>query len=71
MVVLNVEPAIDPGLIVQLPAGNPLNSTLPVATAQVDCVIVPTRGAAGVTGCALMTTLADAIEVHPAAFVTV
>ena len=71
MVVLKVEPPMAPGLMVQLPAGNPLNSTLPVDTAHVGWVIVPTRGADGVTGCALMTTLADAIEVHPAAFVTV
>jgi len=28
-------------------------------------------GAAGVAGCVLMTTLADATEVHPAALVTV
>ena len=70
-VVINVDPAIDPGLRVQLPAGNPLNSTLPVATAQVGCVIAPTTGAAGVTGCTLITILADAMEVHPAALVTV
>ena len=71
MVVLNVEPAIDPGLIVQLPAGNPLNSTLPVATAQVGCIIVPAVGAVGVAGCALITIFADATEVHPAELVTV
>jgi len=64
-------PAIDPGLIVQLPAGKPFNTTLPVANAQVGCVIVPTVGAPGVEGCALMTTLPDAGEVHPAALVTV
>ena len=71
MVVLNVEPAMAPGLIVQFPAGRPLNSTLPVDTAHVGWVIVPTRGADGVTGCALMTTLAEANEVHPAELVTV
>ena len=71
IVVLEVDPAIDPGLIVQLPVGKPLNTTLPVATAQVGCVIVPTVGAVGVTGCAPITTLADAEEVHPAALVTV
>ena len=49
-VVLVVDPAIAPGLIVQLPAGNPLNTTLPVGTAHVGCVIVPTTGAVGVTG---------------------
>ena len=40
-------PAIDPGLIVQLPEGKPINITLPVATVQVGGVIVPTIGAAG------------------------
>ena len=71
MVVLEVFPVIAPGLMVQLPDGKPLNTTLPVDTAQVGCVIVPTTGAVGVAGCALMTTLADATEVHPAALVTV
>ena len=71
MVVLNVEPAIAPGLIVQFPAGKPLNTTLPVDTAQVGWVINPGTGAMGVTGCELITTLADATEVHPAALVTV
>jgi hypothetical protein len=46
-VVLVPDPDIDPGLIVQLPEGRPLNSTLPVATAHVGCVIVPTIGAEG------------------------
>ena len=71
IVVLVAEPEIDPGLIVQLPAGKPLNITFPVAVAQVGCVMVPTVGADDVTGCALMTTLAEAIDVHPAALVTV
>ena len=63
-----------PGLRVNVhvpDAGNPLSATDPVATAQVGWVIVPTVGAAGVAGCALITTLADATEVHPAALVTV
>jgi hypothetical protein len=34
-------------------------------------VIVPTAGAVGDAGTALITTLADAGEVHPAALVTV
>ena len=71
IVVVAVLPVISPGLIVQLPAGNPLSTTDPVATAQVGCVIVPTAGAVGVAGCALITTFADAGEVHPAALVTV
>ena len=44
-----VEPVIPPGLIVQVPAGRPLSTTLPVATAQVGWVIVPTVGAATAT----------------------
>ena len=60
-----------PGLIVQLPEGKPLNTTLPVSVEQVGCVMVPTIGATGVTGCAAITTLAEAAEVHPAALVTV
>jgi hypothetical protein len=71
MVVLIVEPAIAPGLIVQLPAGKPFNTTLPVANWQVGCVIVPTTGAVGVPGCALITTLPEAGETHPEALVTV
>lgn len=71
MVVLGPVPVTAPGLIVQLPVGNPVNTTLPVAKAQVGCVIVPTPGNDGVAGCALMTTLADGSEVHPEALVTV
>jgi hypothetical protein len=71
IVVLPVLPAILPGLMVQFPAGKPLRTTLPVATAQVGCVIAPTIGADGVAGCALITTSADNTEVHPAASVTV
>src|SRR5664280_627964 len=71
IVVLAPVPAIVPGLMVQLPEGNPLNTTLPVANWQVGCVIVPTTGAVGVTGCALMTTLPEAGETHPEALVTV
>jgi len=65
------EPATAPGLIVQLPAGKPERSMPPVATEQVGCVIELITGAAGVTGCALMTTLAVAEEVHPTELVTV
>ena len=52
-------------------AGKPDNSTLPVAKAQVGWVIVPTVGAVGVAGWALITTLADANEIQPEALVTV
>ena len=71
MVVVAVLPVIPPGFIVQLPAGKPFNTTLPVATVQVGCVIVPTVGAVGGSGCVLITTSADAGDVHPAALVTV
>lgn len=64
-------PTVGPGFIVQAPEGSPLSTTLPVATVQVGCVIVPTTGTAGVTGCALITTFADAGEIHPKALVTV
>ena len=33
--------------------------------------MIPITGAAGVAGCALITTLAEDTEVHPAAFATV
>jgi len=57
--------------MVQLPAGNPVKSTLPVATVQVGWVMVPIDGAAGVPGFAMITALADTGEVHPTALVTV
>ena len=46
-VVLAVLPAMEPGLIVQFPAGNPERATLPVAVAHVGWVIVPTTGVEG------------------------
>ena len=70
-VVLAPDPVTAPGLMVHIPAGNPLNNTLPVAMAQVGCVVVPTIGTVGVAGCSLMTTLAKAGEVHPDELVTV
>ena len=70
-VVLVVEPVIAPGLIVHVPAGKPFKTTLPVATAQVGWVIVPTEGADGAPGTALITTFPEAEEVQPAKFVTV
>ena len=57
-----------PGLTVnvQLPAaGKPFNTTSPVASVQVGCVIVPTVGAVGVMGCELITILADDVETQP------
>ena len=59
-----------PGLRVnvQVPEeGNPLSTTLPVATLQVGCVMAPTVGAVGVAGCALMTTFDEDAETHAAA----
>ena len=50
IVVSALIPAIVPGLRIQPPAGKPLNVTLPVATAHVGWVMMPTIGAAGVAG---------------------
>jgi hypothetical protein len=59
-------------LIVHVPvAGNPLNATLPVPTLQVGWVIVPTVGAIGEEGAAVIITFADPEEVQPEALVTV
>lgn len=65
---------VPPGVLVrvQVPVeGKPLNATLPVARAHVGCVIVPTIGAVGFDGLAVMTTFADDADVQPDAFVTV
>jgi hypothetical protein len=70
-VLLAPVPATAPGLITQFPAGKPLNTTLPVAIAHVGCVIAPTIGVDGVTGCVLMVKLADASEIQPDPLVTV
>jgi hypothetical protein len=51
--------------------GNPVNDTLPVDIVQVGWVMIPRTGAWGDEDCALIITLADATEVHPAALVTV
>lgn len=64
----------DPGnlVIIHEPVeGNPLNTTLPVGSATVGCVIVPTSGAAGVGGCAGITTFADGADRQPFAVTTV
>ena len=52
-------------------AGNPFKITPPVASAQVGWVIVPNVGAVGADGGEVITTLADAAEIHPTALVTV
>ncbi len=71
-VVVAPVPAIAPGLMVQVPvAGRPLNTTLPVvAVHEAGWVIVPIIGAVGATGAALITTVADARDIHPASLVT-
>ena len=67
---VNVDPPGD-AVIVQFPAGRPEKSTLPVATAHVGCVIVPTAGVVGVPGAAFSTAFAELVETHPLAFSTV
>ena len=65
---------IEPGdrVRVHVPvAGNPLKTILPIASAHVGCVMVPTIGAVGVVGCVLIATLDVATETHPDALVTV
>ena len=52
-------------------AGKPFKITLPVAKAQVGWVTVPNVGAVGVAGWSLITTFAEAAEIHPDALVTV
>ena len=72
MLVLVPVPETFPGFNIHVPvAGNPLNTTLPVPTLQVGCVIAPTVGAVGVAGWVLITTLPEAGEIHPEALVTV
>lgn len=57
---------------VQVPkTGKPLNATLPEGNKQVGGVIVPTIGAAGITGCGDIIILADDDEIQPAELVTV
>jgi hypothetical protein len=59
-------------VIVQVPVeGKPFNTTLPVETAHVGCVINPITGAPGRPATTLITILEDDAEVHPEALVTV
>ena len=51
--------------------GNPFKTTVPVDTAQVGAVMVPTVGAIGIAGCVLISIVAEATDVHPEAFATV
>ena len=69
--VVDPVPVSAPGLIVQLPAGKPLNSILPVDTVQVGCVSASATGAVGAPGAASITISPEAAEVQPSALVTV
>ena len=63
-----------PGFLVRVHVpeeGRPLRATLPVGTAQVGWVNVPTTGADGVKRNALITTLPVAEDSHPDASLTV
>ena len=57
---MEVFPVMTPGLMVQLPAGKPVNITLPVARVQVGCNMVPTIGAI----CLLTVTVRVAVVAH-------
>jgi hypothetical protein len=62
-----------PGFLVNVHVpvgGNPLSTTPPVETVQVGGVTVPVAGAAGVGGCAFITTFPVVTEIQPDAFVT-
>ena len=71
MVALLPLPVIAPGLIVQLPAGRPFNTTLPVAVVQVGWVMVPTPGAAGGVVFAVIEMRAVAVQPFDPVTVTV
>jgi hypothetical protein len=76
MVVLVPVPVVvvPPGVRVNVhvpDAGKPFKTTPPVATLQVGCVTVPSVGADGALGTAVITTFPDDPEVHPDALVTV
>jgi hypothetical protein len=52
-------------------AGKPLSTTLPVGEEHVGVVIDPTMGAAGITGCDVITISGDGEDMHPIELVTV
>ena len=65
---------LPPGILVnvQVPeAGKPFNTTEPVGVLQLGWVIVPTAGAAGKAGAALIATLFEGTETQPTSLVTV
>lgn len=66
--------AILPGVLVRVhvpEAGSPFRVIAPVDTVHDGWVILPVTGATGVAGCSFIMTPAEAVEIHPAAFVTV
>ena len=66
IVVVEPDPEIEPGLITQLPDGNPEIDTLPVVRMQVGCVVEPITGAFGTVGS--IKTIGPAsefAELHP------
>ena len=63
IVVLEVFPAIEPGLIVQFPAGRLFKITVPFGSAHVGWVIIPTAGADG-TGLTVAITAVLVNVVH-------
>jgi hypothetical protein len=67
IVVVVPVPVIAPGLIVHVPEeGRPESTTLPVLAVQTEgCVMTPTIGAVGATGAELITTSAEAFDIHP------
>ena len=68
------EVEIFPGVLINVHVpdeGKPLNATLPVDKVHVVCVMVPTTGADGVTGCAFITTFEDESDMQPDELVTV
>jgi hypothetical protein len=61
-------PVIPPGLMVHVPVeGSPVNITLPVVEVhEAGWVMVPTIGSVGAVGAGLITTSAEAFDIHPA-----
>ena len=67
IVVLVPVPVIPPGFTVHVPvSGKPFNTTLPVSTTLVGCVIVDTVGAAGATQAHELVTTLLSKEIAPA-----
>ena len=71
IVVLFVLPEIAPGFIVQFPVGSPSNTTVPVPTVQVGCVMDVTTGAVKKSGCVTTTNMLVASQPLADVIVTV